>query len=94
MQIRGITIEGFANIGKVRLDFSGMNVLIAPNGYGKSNVLRAIEFGVRFLAANENKRRQMLGENCSPLNKLIVHQDFAMEIKGSTLSGGIPTDFC
>ena len=93
MQIRGITIEGFANIGKVRLDFSGMNVLIAPNGYGKSNVLRAIEFGVRFLAANENKRRQMLGENCSPLNKLIVHQDFAMEIKGSTLSGGIPTDF-
>ena len=93
MQIQGITIEGFANIGKVQLDFSEMNVLIARNGYGKSNVLRAIEFGVQFLAANENKRRQMLGENCSPLNKSIVHRDFAMEIKGNTLTDGISTDF-
>lgn len=46
MEIEGFRIEGFANIERVNLKVGEQNALIAPNGYGKSNVLRAIEFGV------------------------------------------------
>ena len=48
MEIEGFRIEGFANIERASLKVGEQNALIAPNGYGKSNVLRAIEFGVLF----------------------------------------------
>lgn len=46
MTVRGFVIEGISNIGSLRLDVGSLNALIAPNGYGKSNVLRAIGFGM------------------------------------------------
>ena len=51
MIIDGFDIKGISNIGHVRLDIREMNALIAPNGYGKSNVLSAISFGMDFLKA-------------------------------------------
>ena len=39
MIIDSFIIEGISNIGHLRLDVGEMNALIAPNGYGKSNVL-------------------------------------------------------
>ena len=60
-----------------------MNALIAPNGYGKSNVLRAIGFGMDFLSANEqektnkqneefNESLKMMQETNGELNKSIT----------------------
>ena len=46
MVIDNVQIGGFANIHDVRLALDDVTVLIAPNGYGKSNVLRAIGFGM------------------------------------------------
>lgn len=40
MKIDSVIIEGIANIEHSRLEFGAMNALIAPNGYGKSNMLR------------------------------------------------------
>ena len=42
MIIDSFIIEGFSNIEHIRLDLGEINALIAPNGYGKSNVLSAI----------------------------------------------------
>lgn len=60
MRITGFIIDGIANLENVHLEVGALNALIAPNGYGKSNVLRAIEFGTRFLSAEESERRQLL----------------------------------
>lgn len=48
MKIDSVIIEGIANIEHLKLEFGAMNILIAPNGYGKSNILRAIAFGLKF----------------------------------------------
>ena len=50
MIIESFIIEGFSNIEHIRLDVGEINALIAPNGYGKSNVLSAISFGLMYLA--------------------------------------------
>ena len=46
MIIYSFIIEGFSNIEHIRLDVGEINALIVPNGYGKSNVLSAISFGM------------------------------------------------
>ena len=57
MVIDRFDIEGIFNIEHVRIDVGEMNALIAPNGYGKSNVLGAISFGMDFLNASAEGRR-------------------------------------
>ena len=83
MKIDGFKIGGFANIDSVNLDVEGMNALVAPNGYGKSNVLHGIEFGVRFFGAEEAERRQMMGSRWKPVNTTIDGKNFSFEIRGS-----------
>ena len=60
MKIDGFKMDGIANIEHANLRTGELCALIAPNGYGKSNVLSAIEFGIRFLTADDAERRQML----------------------------------
>ncbi|WP_164996524.1 AAA family ATPase [Bacteroides zoogleoformans] len=82
MIIDSFIIEGISNIGHVRLDVGEMNALIAPNGYGKSNVLRAISFGLYFLNANEETKRQMLSSRYLPINIAMQGCKFHFEIHG------------
>ena len=82
MIIDGFDIKGISNIGHVRLDIREMNALIAPNGYGKSNVLSAISFGMDFINANVESRRQMLANGFVPINEAIRHSNFCFEISG------------
>ena len=83
MTVSSFVIEGISNIGSLRLDVVSLNALIAPNGYGKSNVLRAIGFGMDFLSANEqektnkqneefNESLKMMQETNGELNKSIT----------------------
>lgn len=83
MTIEGIQIGGFANIPDVRLSLQEVTALVAPNGYGKSNVLRAVEFGCRFITAGEQERVQMMNrQSAMPANRGMLKQDFRMEICG------------
>ena len=68
MIIDSFIIEGFSNIEHIRLDIGEINALIAPNGYGKSNVLSAIGFGLMYLNANEETKGQMLRSRFLPIN--------------------------
>ena len=82
MIIDGLDIKGISNIGHVRLDIREMNALIAPNGYGKSNVLSAISFGMDFLKASMESRRLMLGSGFAPINEAMIHNKFRFELNG------------
>lgn len=83
MLIDGVEIGGFANIHDVRLALDDITALIAPNGYGKSNVLRALAFGSKFIVASESERERMMASaNVMPINRNILKQDFKMEICG------------
>ena len=73
MVIDNVQIGGFANIHDVRLALDDVTVLIAPNGYGKSNVLRALEFGSRFLTASEMEREKMMSfASEMPINRTML----------------------
>ena len=85
MTVRGFVIEGISNIGSLRLDVGSLNALIAPNGYGKSNVLRAIGFGMDFLSATEQEKIQMMRSRFVPINNNMYRKDFRFEILGSTM---------
>lgn len=69
MTVSSFVIEGISNIGSLRLDVVSLNALIAPNGYGKSNVLRAIGFGMDFLSATEQEKIQIFQKNVVLLQK-------------------------
>ena len=85
MTVRGFVIEGISNIGSFRLDVGSLNALIAPNGYGKSNVFRAIGFGMDFLSATEQEKVQMMRSRFVPINNNMYRKDFRFEILGSTM---------
>lgn len=82
MKIDGFKVDGIANIEHAHLRIEDLCALIAPNSYGKSNVLSAIEFGVRFLSADVAERRQMLGGRWMSINTAIYGKDFSFEIAG------------
>ena len=82
MVIDSFDIKGISNIEHVRINVGEMNVLIAPNGYGKSNVLNAISFGMGFLKASMESRRQMLDSGFAPINEAMIHNNFRFELNG------------
>jgi len=85
MTIDSFVIEGISNIRSLRLDVGSLNAIIAPNGYGKSNVLRAIEFGIDFLSATVQEKVQMMRSRFVPLNSNMYRKDFHFEILGCAM---------
>ncbi|MBR6140693.1 MAG: AAA family ATPase [Bacteroidaceae bacterium] len=82
MIIDNLIIEGISNIEHIHLEIGEINALIAPNGYGKSNVLRAISFGLTYMKANEETKRQMLRSRYLPINVSMQDKNFHFEIYG------------
>ena len=93
MKIYSFSIEGFANIEHVRLEMEDMSALVAPNGYGKSNILHAIDFGIGFLTADEATCKQMMDNRWQPINVSTKGKDFAFAIEGTIdIDGNYGTD--
>lgn len=84
ISLNKITVKGFANIESVTLDLPQITALLAPNNYGKSNVLSAILFGIEFMQQLPNVRQKLMGyEPCIPVNKRIAGKPFSFEMEGS-----------
>jgi len=84
VSLNKISIKGIANIDSITLDLQQVTALLAPNNYGKSNVLSAIIYGFEFIRQLPSYRQKMMGlEQCISVNKYIAGKPFAFEIEGS-----------
>ena len=86
-RIDRICIEGYRNIDHSDISLQQLTALLAPNNYGKSNVLNAIMFASMFLHATPDVKRQMMKDSsCIPINSKIAGTPFLFEIEGSLTS--------
>ncbi len=60
MKIKSITVAGFKNIKKTRLELDNICALISANNYGKSNLIEAIDFGFDFIHESRKGRKNMM----------------------------------
>ena len=88
MDIKRIKVCGFRNITEVNLRFDNITALVGLNGYGKSNVMDAIDFGFDFIhAPNAEKAGMMTSKHCIPILKANAGQDYSFEIDLAIESG-------
>lgn len=82
VEINRITLGGFRNISKIDLSFENITALVGLNGYGKSNVMDAIDFGFNFLHyPAQGKSTLMSSKHCIPLLKANAGINFEFEIE-------------
>lgn len=91
MNLLRVRAGGFSNIKAASLKLSDLTALVSLNSYGKSNLLSAIDFGVRFIRANANKKEEMMRYRSRiPLNKCNTHQNYFFEFEAEVLVGSLP----
>ncbi|MCQ2238272.1 MAG: ATP-binding protein [Bacteroidaceae bacterium] len=93
MKVDSFVIEGISNISRLKLNVGSLNALIAPNGYGKSNVLRAIGFGIEFISASEQEKVLMMRSRFVPINNSMYRKNFRFEIFGSIAMNGLKMEY-
>lgn len=83
VSIDKITIKGFRNIESTTIDLKDITCLLAPNNYGKSNILYAIDFGYHFMGGTADKKLFMMRfVNAIPVNKAVAGMPFEFCIEG------------
>ena len=82
MKIQAVLIDGFKNLSNVKIGFDNITALVALNNFGKSNVLSAIDFGLKFIKATiEDKADMMSNSNLIPINSRIFGKNYRFEIE-------------
>lgn len=87
MEIVRVKFGGFSNVENVELDFNKINTLVALNNYGKSNIIKGIQFGIDFIKnQSKTKAKMMAFKPFIPYNKNIDDRPFKFEIEISESS--------
>lgn len=82
MKIQAVLIDGFKNLSNVKIGFDNITALVALNNFGKSNVLSAIDFGLKFIKASiEDKTDMMSNSNLIPINKKLFGKNYKFEME-------------
>ena len=77
MKLLKVEIDGFCNIDRASLSFAEITTLVSVNSYGKSNLMRAIDFAARFISADSKVKHQLMSDPlCVPLNRKTAGRDF------------------
>ena len=93
MVINRITVDGYANIKRTKIDFQDIVALVALNSYGKTNMLRAIDFGIQFIKKNDNFTGNASDSTPGlPLNINEYRKDFYFCIEGTSVWNGKPVN--
>ena len=82
MKIQAVLIDGFKNLSNVRISFDNITALVALNNFGKSNVLSGIDFGLSFIKATiEDKREMMANSSLIPINSNMIGRNYRYEME-------------
>ena len=82
MRINQITVSGFKNIRRTKLELDGICAVVSPNTYGKSDLIEAIDFGFDFIHAPRNVRRTMMSwVKGIPLCTIMENDEYFFEIE-------------
>lgn len=82
MQIRSFKIGGFRNISSIIIEMNNFTSLVALNGYGKSNVIDALDFGIKFIHEKDSLRNIRMGQyNDFPLLEKNANSNFIFGIE-------------
>ena len=85
MKIQAVLIDGFKNLSNVKIPFDNITALVALNNFGKSHVLSGIDFGLDFIKASiEDKKDMMSNSNLIPINCSMVGRNYRYEMEVST----------
>ena len=85
MKIQAVLIDGFKNLSNVKISFDNITALVALNNFGKSNVLSGIDFGIDFIRASiEDKKDMMSNSNLIPINCNMIGRNYRYEMEVST----------
>ena len=94
MKLNKIKISGIFNLKDVEITLDDLSALIAPNNYGKSNVLQAIDFGVFFMEASSKRKSScMRNRSLIPINTALEGAPFSFELEGEFYDGEKPYNF-
>lgn len=84
MKIQAVLIDGFKNLSNVKISFDNITALVALNNFGKSNVLFGIDFGLAFIKATiEDKKEMMANSNLIPINCNMIGKNYKYEMEVS-----------
>ena len=88
MILNKVKISGIFNLKDVEISLEDLSALIAPNNYGKSNVLHAIDFGVFFMeTSSKRKSSWMRNRSLIPINSALEGAPFSFELEGEFHDG-------
>jgi predicted ATPase len=83
MKITYIELGGFKNISNVAIELANLTALVGLNGFGKSNVLEGIRFGIQFIGESIAEKSSSMGLSTAiPLTKVHAGQNFHFLLKG------------
>lgn len=85
--LKQFKINGFRNLTNVTLNLNDVTAIVGLNSYGKSNVINAINMGIRFIKApSEEKIRYMSNRSMYPLLKKNAGTDFSFEFTAEIIN--------
>ena len=86
MKLLSVKIEGFRNIESDSVVFGdGITSLVSTNSYGKSNLMKAIEFAVEYIKADDELKDSMMSWPFGiPFNRYVESKNFIADFLFST----------
>lgn len=84
MKILKIRLGGFKNIGVVGLELSPITAIVGFNNFGKTNLLKGIEFASRFLRMPQMREQLMADDALIPINISNAGNDYSFLLRAET----------
>lgn len=82
MELKSITISGYRNVSNVKLKLDNITSMLSLNNFGKSNVLKGIDFGCRFIQEIPSEKSfMMLHSSNIPINIYMENTNFHFEFE-------------